>query len=197
MKLVRSLCLGWVTAPLLLAASIDFNPYPSETLIRNQYLSDGVVFTTRTGTNVFDSSITGYIGFVGVNTPAIVNSPQAGLIRETRQQFLTLDFLVPVYALAFDYANMGNASGILPGAFKAYDANGVLLESRQPTSASFTALETIIFTSSGISKLELESPAVNWVFAVDNVNFTAVPEPASAALIVVALMGIAAFRRLQ
>lgn len=167
-------CLAF--SPTVQAVTIDFNSLSSGQSVTNQFQAQGVVFSSRTGTTTQNAAISQFIGFSGVNDPAVTNSIDGG---GDRQQFLVLDFLSPVFNLSFDYGNYGDFfSG---GNFKAYDSTGTLLETQQPSAASIDALEHIVFSTGNISKLELEQPMGGWIFAVDNVSYdvTAVPEPAT------------------
>jgi hypothetical protein len=183
------------TAPASAATLIDFNTFLAGESVTNQYGSLGVLFSTRTGAAISNAAISVYFPGDGTPDAAVTNSIDGA---DDRQEFLIITFTTPVSNLSLEYDNYG--ATYLGDTIKAYGLGGTLLETLSPTPgvADF-ALETISFTSSGISYVEIQQPSNGWMFAVDNIQFNggAVPEPASWAMMIAGfgLVGAAMRRR--
>ncbi len=174
------------------AVTIDFEGYAPGTSITNQYAALGVTFATSDGVSVENAAISRYF-IEGTFTNSLTNSLDG---ENVRRQFLTINFAHGSSGVSFGYDNYGE---FLSGDnFKAYDGSGTLIETLSPSSASYSALETISFSTTGIRRITLEQPTSGWIFAIDNLNFTAtVPEPGSWVMLIAGfgLVGAALRRR--
>lgn len=183
-------------APASAATLIDFNTFSAGDSVTNQYGSLGVLFSTRTGSTISNAAISTYFPGEGTPDAAVTNSIDGA---DDRQGFLIITFTSVVSNLSLGYDNYGDL--YLGDTIKAYGLGGTLLETLSPTPgiADYN-LETISFTSSGISYVEIQQQRNDWLFAVDNIRFDAggaVPEPASWALMIAGfgLVGAAMRRR--
>lgn len=188
-----------LAAPLVAQATlVDFDHSPlgaiaSGTVIATQYSSVGVTFSSlEDGSNVPAYAIKQFAA-TGSGTGHADNSlwncnvgcgPRADILRMT--------FSAPVS----DVSWYTDSEGGSPITFNAYDAFGTLLQ----TVSVVSAYPTFAFTSlavSGIARIDAVQPSDGWGWSMDNLSFTAsqVPEPATLALVGIALAGWTASRR--
>jgi hypothetical protein len=185
-----------LAAPATAATLIDFNSLAGGASVTNQFAAQGVLFSTRSGTTISNAAISVYFPCCGTPDPALGNSVNG---TGGDQEYLIISFITPVSNLSFGYDNYGTQ--YLANSIKAYDIDNNLIQTRSATpGVADNALETINFTVSDISYVEIRQSGPGWMFAIDNIRFggSAVPEPGSWAMLIAGfgLIGAAMRRRI-
>ena len=206
MRLFRALSLiaAIVAVPVSAAAAtivINFDvdglgaPIAANTPITTQYSSLGVLFQGIEDDSPVDiNAAPDPDGLPVPSAPnAMTNCADASLTCPgNRADILRIRFATPVSGISLQLNSLGTESVT----FNLFDASDTLLETLSVTSfPSFYV--PVSFTAAGVSRIDGLQPFDDWAWAFDDLTFntTAVPAPATLALLGVALVGLAAVLR--
>lgn len=213
-RILQTIALLTLSLPLL-ASPIDANAFSGGATIINfdelaggncngcgtqvttQYSLFGVVFVNPTfpGEATAQTNLTS--GMLNATAPNILWIHQGGLITDPNSAPLQLLFSTAVNRVGMDYASSSDAFLLL----QAYNGNQlvdteVFIGSPTATGLSgFAGLQTQqAITRLDVSYHPFSDPTRSFNFAVDNVQFEAVPEPSTLWMGVIGLAGFAARR---
>lgn len=162
----------FATAAQANVVTINFDNYAKGSLLNTDYAGLGVTFNSTAAVREGDTD--------GVTSP--VNFANGSFN----------DYKTPLELIFDDFATSISAYNVRNSAFtlSVYDVNGVLLASE---SATAFAQQVLISGVGNIKMARFTSPSG---YGIDDLSFeTAVPEPASLALIGLGMLGVAATRR--
>lgn len=171
---------------------IDFSNSPvgalsAGSILTTQYSSFGVIFSaTENGLPVNLAVVDNYT--VAAGGIYLGNTDSNTFLN--RHDTITITFSNPVNNVSWLTESLGNLSIT----FNAYSSSNALLQT-VVTPAAGVSWGATSFSVSGISRIEANQPVDNWAWGLDNLSYTAVPEPASALLLGLGSLGILARRR--
>ncbi len=186
------------------ATTINFDDLAEGTLLSTQYSALGVTFAANAFSGPGNSSsgsdwasntdmtITATdIG--GLGAPSLVSGKLlhsfGGWLAEDGDASFWINFSAPVNTISLDFAGISTAADV-----RLFVYNGATLLST--VAATGTGQKTLSFAAASITKVAVAPGSFNDWVGVDNLNFTpsAVPEPASYALLA---LGLGAFSLLK
>ncbi len=168
--------------------TIDFTTLAHGTAVTKEY--SGVVFSLGGGPDASGSPVTGPSNYPGLTNSKDGKYPTASI--------LDVKFTGGADKVSFVFNNLGTREGGRGASFyQAFNKNGVELDIGGITGA-FN--KNLIVSGSNIVDLQFNNNTSgfnSWVFALDSVTFTSVsvPEPMTAAVFGVGLLGVAMARR--
>ncbi|MBS0187729.1 MAG: hypothetical protein JSS51_06650 [Planctomycetes bacterium] len=171
--------------------NINFEDLPAPSLVTNQYASLGVQFSTSPTVDLrggYHDSVEiinyGGLGSFGSRAASLWSSPIT----------LTFDSDVSNFSVLMNDTERGT----LLGSVRAYDASGHLIAMVNDMTGAYNTAwfyqNTLRIQAGGIRSIELSADSDGAVF--DNISFTRVPAPGTAALLPVALLGLGRRKRL-
>ena len=166
------------------ATTIDFTVLTGGTAVTNQYA--GVVFSLQGGPDSSGSPTIGYGALTNTNTGEY---PTANI--------LDMAFTSPASGISFYFTNWGSNGTTT---YTAYDASASVVDTGNISGYGGDGFDLVTVGGSGIVDLQINNgagPDNNWEVGVASLTFSgsAVPEPASLALVGAALIGLACLRR--
>lgn len=179
-----TLLLGGVGQVHADAISVDFSSYADGTPLSSV---NGITLSLVGGPGPTGVPVTGFGGVTNSTTGAY---PTATVLD------FTFASSVSNVSFTFDNLGTGDTGGRGDSLFRAFDANGKLLETGSLNDASG---DTFSLTSSGIRELQFDNRTGgddNWIFAVDTIQATTTaqtPEPSSLALLGLGIAGAAGY----
>ncbi len=170
------------------AGLITFDDHAVGSIITDQYLSDGVVFSgwengvevNLTTSNVYSPTYGIYLG----------NSDSGTAFPGNRWDEIRMDFISGVDNLSFKLYSHGSNSIT----FNAYDISNAIIETIVMSSGPWG---NVNFSSTNITRVSALQPDDNWYWAMDEVSFSptaSVPEPSTLAIFALGIMGLASRR---
>ncbi|MHB8973220.1 MAG: hypothetical protein ACYC3X_28760 [Pirellulaceae bacterium] len=155
-------------------------------VLTNQYAAWGVTFSAQENGSVVDSSLYNDGGNTG-NT--WINAANNDFSRQW--DILRVEFASP--AANVQWLTSSGGSKFIT--FRAYDASSNLLE----TVMTSGNLVPTGFSASGISRIDGEQPVDYWLWTMDNLSYSVVPEPSTLALwsLFGMIGGVVAWRKLK
>jgi hypothetical protein len=155
--------------------------------ITNEYAAWGVTFATETNSVLYNAAITGY-NCCGTPTYGALTDSTDGAA--SRQAALDFFFTSPVTLNSFDFDDYGTD---LSTAY-IYGPGHILLTTFSLPQNGLT-MSTVSVGLSGVSEVQLVAPYQGWLFAVNNVNYNATPEPGTLTLLLPAVGALGVLRR--
>ncbi|MGD0276132.1 MAG: PEP-CTERM sorting domain-containing protein [Syntrophales bacterium] len=195
--MVSSLFFILFLSVLAQAATITFDEYPSNNnnqAITNLYSSLGVIFgADNSGTFAgIANGDPGNWGLNGTNGPAFLgNNGQ----NNNDTYITTIDFTSLISSVSFDVSRSNGSSSGQALTAAAYSA-GSLLGSQTITLGDVNQWSTISLNFANIDEVILTGSIINYSpYALDNLQFTSVPEPTSLILLGLGFIGLAGFKK--
>jgi hypothetical protein len=180
------------------AVLVDFDTVPgggalpNNSVLSNQYASVGVVFSgIEDGFAVVQPTATtefsGEFGGPPVSGQVLENRD----VVNSRADIIRFSFSPPASGIEFDFIPFGNLGA--ETRLQALDGGGGLLFDQLvggPASTNVNFHYTGLSALSGVARLEFQQPHDDWVWGLDNLQFTSVPEPTTVALLLFAWVSL-------
>jgi hypothetical protein len=156
-------------------------------VLTDQYAAWGVHFTALEDASLVDSRLFAWGAELSGNNVWTNWDPDNPF---AAADILRITFDLPVSQVTWKTTAFGDASVT----FRAYDTDGKLLETTQQWGDALTLTQ---FSASGISRIDALQPEDWWAWAMDDLEFSLVPEPSTVTLWALGglSLGIAALRR--
>jgi hypothetical protein len=138
--------------------------------------------------------VVAYTDPAGASTGAKVFAHAGGIPFWSTIRMLRMDFSARVTSISLDYTASGFQSNTYAGRLEAYSSAGVLVASDNTALLAGGQHETMNVTAPQIA-YALAYPPADPFGDLDNLHFTAVPEPATCLLSLIGLLGASAHRR--